>query len=498
MMLTRDDISRVLRLSGSLPEVAISSVTEDSRRVTPGALFVAVSGEKADGHAYIGAAREAGASAVLGNRPGMVQGCPLPYIHHHNPRQAAALLAHALAGDPSRTMCVVGITGTNGKTSTTFLIQRILQLAGYPCCNFGTLGYDLGDAQVEAAHTTPFGEDLAALFAQASRTEARHVVMEVSSHALAQERVAGISFNVGAFTNLTQDHLDYHEDMTSYLESKLKLFAHVRETYNEGAGAWPCFTVVNQEDAYASHFAAVLSEACIRYGHDGQVRAEKVALKNDSTEFTLITPWGVQDTRIHLVGVHNVLNALCAAAIGGGLGVPIETIAAGLEALLSVPGRFEPVVAGQEFQVIVDYAHTDDGLRNALQAARAICDKRILCVFGCGGDRDTSKRPKMGAVAAELADYVVVTSDNPRTEDPYRILLDVEVGLQRSGKKKNEDYVVIESRREAIFHAIGQARPGDLVLIAGKGHETYQILGMERIHFDDREQAREALEEITS
>ena len=495
MILTKDDIARVLALNKPLPEMEISMVTEDSRRAKPGALFVAVAGEKSDGHSYINAAVQAGAVAILGNDIAHESGGTIPYIYHENPRQAAALLAHELAGNPSRKMCVVGITGTNGKTSTVFLVQHILSQAGHPCAKFGTLGYDLGDVFIEAPHTTPFGEDLAALFAQAEKANLSHVVMEVSSHALAQERVAGIAFNVAAFTNLTRDHLDYHETMEAYLQAKLKLFERVREAHIRNESKSPCFTVVNYEDLLAARFIAVLPECCYTFGEGGQICAEKIRLLLDGTEFRLCTPWGAATAHTQLVGRHNVLNALCAVAVCGGLGVPLDRIVTGIESLSSVPGRFEPVSVGQDFQVVVDYAHTDDGLRNALHAARAVCGGRIICVFGCGGDRDKGKRPKMGAVAAELADYIVATSDNPRSEDPCRILLDVEVGLQRSGKRKNEEYVVIESRREAIFHAIAQARRGDLVLIAGKGHEDYQILGTERIHFDDREQAREALQE---
>ncbi len=495
-MLTKDDIARVLALNTTVPEVEVTSVTEDSRRVKPGTLFVAVKGEATDGHNFINTAVQSGAVAILGNdasRADTAQNAP--YIFHDNPRQAVALLAHELAGNPSRNMCVIGITGTNGKTSATFLVQHILKQAGVFCAKFGTLGYELGEVFVEAPHTTPFGEDLASLFAQTAQAGIDHVAMEVSSHALAQDRVAGIAFNVAAFTNLTRDHLDYHETMEAYLQAKLKLFEHVREEHRRQESQWPCFSVVNYEDLNAAHFTSVLPEQCYTFGEGGQVCAERIRLRLDGADFMLVTPWGTTEAHIRLVGRHNVLNALCAVAICGGLGIPLDKIASGLESLICVPGRFEPVQAGQDYQVVVDYAHTDDGLRNALHAARAVCEGRVICVFGCGGDRDKGKRPKMGAVAAELADYIVATSDNPRTEDPYRILLDVEVGLQRGGKCKHEDYVVIESRREAIFHAIAQARRGDLVLIAGKGHEDYQILGTERIHFDDREQALEALRE---
>lgn len=492
--MTQADLIALLGLTAPLPEFQFDAVTEDSRRAARGTLFIAVQGGKIDGHAYAAAALEAGAVAVLGNRPNVNQMNGRPYVYFAEPRRATGLLAHALAGDPSRGQCVMGITGTNGKTSTACLVQKVLSLAAGPCANFGTVGYDLGDIRLDAPHTTPFGEDLARLFLEAEKHGCRHVVMEVSSHSLEQERVAGIDFNVAAFTNLTQDHLDYHQDMESYLKAKLRLFELVRDTLDKDAGEWPRFGVVNIEDPYAPRFEAMLAGHCHTYGDNGDVRAEALRLYVDGAAFRLISPWGDGEAHIRLVGRHNVLNALCAASITAGLGVPVDQVITGLDALSCVPGRFEPVSAGQPFQVIVDYAHTDDGLRNALTAARAVCSGKIILTFGCGGDRDKGKRPKMGAVAAELADFTIVTSDNPRTEEPYRILLDVELGLQHQGKRKSEDYLVIESRREAIARAISLARPGDLVLIAGKGHENYQILGTERHHFDDREEAMKALQ----
>ncbi|NLV46893.1 MAG: UDP-N-acetylmuramoyl-L-alanyl-D-glutamate--2,6-diaminopimelate ligase [Candidatus Hydrogenedentes bacterium] len=494
--MTQDDLVLLLGLPAPPTPFSFHTVTEDSRRAGKGTLFVAISGEKNDGHDFADAAAAAGASAMLGNRPNVREMSGIPYIYHDAPRRAAGLIAHALAGDPTHQQCVIGVTGTNGKTSTAFLTQKILDTAGRHCANFGTLGYDLGKTQQAAAHTTPFGEDLARLFAEARQEGCNHVVMEASSHALEQDRVAGIHFNVAAFTNLTQDHLDYHKDMDAYLKAKIKLFNKVDETLRRADSPWPCFGVINAEDPCAPKFEDALPGRCHSYGSAGSVRAEGLELLTDGAVFRLVSPWGAGQAHTQLVGRHNVLNALCAVAITAGLGVPVDTVLAGLEGLASVPGRFEPVIAGQPFQVIVDYAHTDDGLRNALTAARAVCSGRIIVTFGCGGDRDKGKRPKMGAVAAELADYVVLTSDNPRTEDPCRILLDVEVGLQRKGKRKGDTYTVIESRREAIRHALSAARPGDLVLIAGKGHENYQIIGTERRHFDDREEALNALREI--
>ena len=485
-------LSHIPKLAGldTVPaqDADIGIVTEDSRCVVPGALFVAVPGEHADGHDYVAQAVEKGAVAVMGARPGVSQVYGVPYLCAPNPRKALGLLAHSLAGDPSREMTVIGITGTNGKSSSVILTQRVLQTCGCETAAFGTLGYDAAGALMPAKHTTPFAEDLAAMFRQALDAGRTHVVMEASSHALDQERLAGIAFDVAAFTNLTQDHFDYHKDMDGYREAKLKLFDGI-----EGEGR---FTVINSDDPSADFFARASRTPCHTYGDGGDCRADNVRTGERRTRFRAVTPWGEADIEMALLGKHNVSNALCAIAICGGLGLPLDRIAEGIESLDSIPGRFEHVDAGQAFRVIVDYAHTEDGLRNVLRAAREICLERIVLVFGCGGDRDKTKRPKMAAAAAELADFAIITSDNPRTEDPLRILLDVESGIQFAGKKKEDDYLVIGDRAEAIAHAIAMAKPGDVVLIAGKGHEDYQILGTKRIHFDDREVARDILEKL--
>lgn len=471
---------------GDGPDVEISSVSEDSRRVRPGALFVALRGEKVDGHAHAEVAVAQGAVAILGDHGGLETLAGVPYFSVPNPRRAAGLLAQALAGDPSQALCTIGVTGTNGKSSTVYLVQAILNHAGHRCAKLGTLGYDFGGETFATAHTTPFAEDLAAIFGEARDAGCSHLVMETSSHALDQERVAGIRFRVGAFTNLTQDHLDYHRTMEAYCAAKLKLFERL-----EGDDA---FGVVNADDPSAAAFVGACGVACHTYGDAGMVKATQVRGSFASTEFQLVTPWGDSPVSMALLGRHNLYNALCAATICGGLGLSPTSIAAGIGALRAVPGRFEAVQAGQDFHVVVDYAHTDDGLKNVLAAARGLCKGRIVCVFGCGGDRDKTKRPKMGAVAARMADFSIITSDNPRTEDPHRILLDIEVGMQHAGKKKGDDYFVIEDRAEAIARAIQIAKPGDFVMIAGKGHEDYQILGTTKIHFDDREIARNLLE----
>jgi UDP-N-acetylmuramoyl-L-alanyl-D-glutamate--2,6-diaminopimelate ligase len=476
-------------LSGAARSVfaAVAHVTEDSRRVRPGSLFVAVSGGRTDGHDFAQGAADAGAVGILGDRAGTEALCGLPYLGVRHPRRCAGLIAHALAGEPTRALTVIGITGTNGKSSTAALTASIVEAAGGKVAVFGTLGYVIDGEVLGQEHTTPFGEELAALFARARDAGVTHVVMEVSSHSLDQERVAGIHFAAAAFTNLTQDHLDYHGTMEAYREAKLALFTRLDAT---SAAA------VNTDDPSASYFIEAARCPVTTFGATGTVSAQKVKSDLHGSRFLLRGGWGERAVHLKLLGRHNISNALCAAAIGQGLGISIDAIARGLEALGAVPGRFEPVASSLPFRVVVDYAHTDDGLRSVLTAAREMCSGKIITVFGCGGDRDKTKRPKMGKAAGMLSDYCVLTSDNPRTEDPLRILLDAEVGLQQAGRNKHEDYTVIVDRAEAIRAAIGRAKPGDLVMIAGKGHEDYQILGMEKIHFDDREVARGILAEL--
>ena len=469
-------------------DAEVTAVTADSRRVARGALFFACKGERVDGHAFGVHAAAAGAVGIVGERASINEWEGLPYFHARDARQTLGIAAHLLAGNPTRSMTVIGVTGTNGKTSSVILIRRILEHAGYRAGCFGTLGYDLGDATLPAPHTTPFAEDLAALFHRAREKGVTHVAMEVSSHALDQERVAGIDFRAAVFTNLTQDHLDYHGDMERYRRAKLLLFERL-----DGPDR---FAVVNTDDPSSGYFVDATRVPVITFGGKGDCQAEDVRVLRDRTVFRARTPWGASEIEMRLIGKHNVANVLGAVAVCGGLGIAPATAAEGIASLASVAGRFERVEAGQPFHVIVDYAHTEDGLINVLEAARSICENRLIVVFGCGGDRDKGKRPKMGQAAAERADFAIVTSDNPRTESPERILLDIEVGVQRAGKRKNEDYLIILDRGEAIRCALRMAKPGDLVLIAGKGHETYQIVGGERIHFDDREVARAVLEDL--
>lgn len=474
--------------TGPLPDTEFTTITEDSRRVRPGTIFVAAPGVRTDGHDYAAQAVAAGAVAVMGSRTDLTEIAGVPYIQTANPRKALGILAHALAGNPSKDLTVIGITGTNGKSSSVLLTQRVLGSCGRSTAVFGTLGYDIAGTMLPAKHTTPFGEDLAAMFARAKDAGCSHVAMEVSSHSLDQERVAGIDFDVAVFTNLTQDHLDYHVSMDDYCRAKLMLFERL-----EGPGR---FTVVNADDPRADRFVAASRVPCYTFGKEGDCRAENVRFEVSGTKFVARTPWGTGEFSMTLLGHHNVSNALGVITITGGLGIPIEEIARGIASLESVPGRFERVDAGQSFHVVVDYAHTEDGLRNVLRASRDICSGRVIVVFGCGGDRDRTKRPKMGAAAGELGDFAIITSDNPRSEEPLSIIAEIEPGVIATGRRKNDDYLVIPDRAEAIRTALHMAKPGDLVMIAGKGHEDYQILGAERIHFDDREVARDVLERL--
>lgn len=470
--------------------VEVTGVTADSRRIEPGMVFFALPGEHADGHAYVRQAARDGAVAVAGGRQDTTELEGLPYLTAPSPRQTLGEWAHALAGDPTQHMTVIGVTGTNGKSSTVRLIRHILSHAGRKTACFGTLGYEFEGETIIAPHTTPFAEDLAPLFARARRAGVRHVAMEVSSHALDQRRTAGIRFGVGVFTNLTQDHLDYHGDAARYRAAKLRLFDAVNRS-----GA---FTVVNLDDPTASAFIEASRVPCISFGEAGDCRAANVSFDAHRSRFRTITPWGEADATCGLLGRHNVANALAALAVAGGLGIPLGTIVEALATMPAVPGRFEQVAEGQPFSVIVDYAHTEDGLRNVLRAARTITTGRVICVFGCGGDRDRTKRPRMAQASAELADYSVLTSDNPRTEDPLAILEEVESGMIQARKEKDADYSVEPDRCTAIEKGLAAARPGDLVLIAGKGHEDYQIIGTQRIHFDDRETARTLLRKRTA
>jgi UDP-N-acetylmuramyl-tripeptide synthetase len=344
---------------------------------------------------------------------------------------------------------------------------------------------------LEASQTTPDPRLLARILREAKDAGVDNVVMEVSSHALDQDRAAGVDFDIAVFTNLSQDHLDYHEDIERYFEAKLRLFRMLDEPSDKTAKA----AVVNADDPRCDAVAAATSKKVVRYGTGptANIKASGIKVSLKGTSFKVTGIGAEFSVRLQLVGQHNVMNALAATAVAAECGVGVDAIKGGIEKLETVPGRFEMIDCGQPFSVVVDYAHTEDGLRNLLLAARSVTTGRVIAVFGCGGDRDRTKRPKMAQVVARMSDFAVLTSDNPRTEDPVKIVLDAEVGLQHEGKAKGPDYIVELDRRQAIGKAVSVAQPGDILVIAGKGHETYQIIGETRVPFDDREVARETL-----
>ncbi len=488
-----------------LLDLEISSVCDDSRRVTEGSLFVAIRGEREDGHRFIPEAVKSGAAAIVADRQGEIAGVPIPTAVVGNARRALGIIASALFGYPSRELGMVGITGTNGKSTTAFLTQSVLRAAGYRCGLIGTVHYDMGDGHpLPASQTTPGALDLQSQLAQMLRSGAGWVAMEVSSHALAQYRVEGCLFDVAVFTNLTRDHLDYHQTLDAYFSAKARLFSLVSD---KGGRRWRA--VVNLDDPKGEILSRSLKEP-LTYGLNANsaIHPGTIELTGSGIRFSARTPSG--DLRIDspLLGRFNVYNLLAAVGVGVALDLPNKAIEEGLSAVRSVPGRLERIDSKTGIFVAVDYAHTDDALRRLLLAVRELMEGgsgeegsgRLILLFGCGGDRDRGKRPLMGRVAAELADVAVVTSDNPRTEAPEAILDEILSGMRPGppeGRREEGRRIVqrIVDRREAISYAISIARPGDAVLIAGKGHEAEQIVGEERCPFDDRQVAREALAE---
>ncbi|MEQ8765205.1 MAG: UDP-N-acetylmuramoyl-L-alanyl-D-glutamate--2,6-diaminopimelate ligase [Planctomycetota bacterium] len=463
----------------------VLGVTDDSRRVVPGGVFFAIDGEAARGTAFIGDAIQRGAAAVV-TRAGV--SVPKGTLHGvaHDMRLTVARAAAAYHGDPGRELTCVGITGTNGKTTTAHMLRAIFRAADRPAGMLGTITHDLGSRRVAAENTTPGPVAMQEYLAEMRDSGLKAAVMEVSSHALEQRRVAAVPFKAAILTNITSDHLDYHQTVERYRAAKARLF--------EGL-APSAFAVLNAEDEVCAAFARRTRGRVLRYGcqPDADVRAVAPRPGLRQSTFTLCSDEHVLPLRLQLPGLYNIANALAPATAALALGIPAEAVSMGLASLRSVEGRLEPVDAGQSFDVFVDYAHTEDALVQALATLRRLSKGRLIVVFGCGGDRDKSKRPKMGAAAAQWADRAFLTSDNPRTEDPSQILRDVEAGIDGA-----IPYVVEVDRRLAIEGALETAEEGDVVLIAGKGHETYQILGTERTPFDDREVAKAYLGRLSS
>ena len=477
-----------LRTEGSL-EHEVTGITYDSRRVTPGMVFVAVNGEVTDGHDHINAAIERGAAAIICERNGF-SSSRATKIKVADSRDALARASVAFYGHPSSKLQVIGVTGTNGKTTVAFMVKQILEAAGVKTGLIGTVRYEIGERVIPAQRTTPEALEIQQLMSQMLRAGCAACVMEVSSHALEQKRAAGVEFDAAIFTNLTQDHLDYHGTMESYFEAKTKLF----NTWPHGAK--PGAAIINIDDAYGQRLtSAANAEVQLTYGFGAaaKLRATDIQLGAHETKFKVETPEKSFACRLPLIGRHNIYNALAAIGACLALKVAIPVIQSALKNMTPVPGRLESIAAGQRFGVFVDYAHTDDALRNVLTTLRELTKGRLLLAFGCGGNRDAGKRAKMGAVAAELADHTIITSDNPRRESPAKIAAQIEAGFRAV---RAEGCRVELDRHRAIDELIRLAQPGDLVLIAGKGHETYQEFEDTVVPFDDRVYARETLENL--
>jgi len=472
---------RLLSLRALLPEAEFIGAddicpfrcTSDSRRVRPGDLFAALPGDRYDGHQFIAEAIRRGATSVLCERRQSGLGVPcgiVPHVHH-----AYGRLCQALAGNPSFNLKLIGITGTNGKTTTSCLIASVLLKAGHRVGVAGTLGYFDGQEIEPATHTTPPPDTLAPLLARMVTNECSHATLEVSSHALAQSRIAGVRLDVACVTNVSRDHLDYHNSLQDYRLAKSKIFDYLAP---EGVA------VVNADDAIAMGYLRHFPGPALTVGIRQSAEITATPLEQFPSEQTFLLTAGSETVpvRTRMIGAHHIYNCLTATAVGLTYGLDLATVVRGLEAVDYVPGRLQRIECGQPFSLFIDYAHTPDALAGTLQALRKVTSGRLICVFGAGGDRDRQKRPLMGREVEKLADCAVLTSDNPRHEDPQEIVADIRDGFQQPAAAR-----VIIDRTEAIHWALAQARPGDCLLIAGKGHEDYQIVGEERIPLDDRQ-----------
>lgn len=484
-------------------DASVTGVTHDSRSVRPGYLFVAIKGLRVDGHHFIEDAVGRGASAVIVERGRVPEGdIPTGLAVAPDTRAALALVSSAFYGHPSRKLKMIGVTGTKGKTTTTHLIRNVLRDAGMETGLIGTVHNLIGEEVLPVVHTTPEAPELQALLARMVSSGCVAAVMEVSSHALSLRRVEGTAFDVAVLTNIGRDHLDFHSSYQDYLEAKLKLFRMLGESY-PGHRQEDKFSVVNIDDAQAGLFLSESPVRSLTFGieHEASVRARDICLLPRSTEFTLSMPGFERRVRLEMPGRFNVYNALAAMTVALGMGIQPETAVSALERSVSVRGRVEVVDEGQDFTVLVDYAHTPDSLRNVLEMIRSTTKGNVIVAFGCGGDRDRGKRPLMGKVAALLADRVILTSDNPRSEDPLSIIEDIEAGVREvlsteGVEVRLREYLKIPDRAEAIRTAVRMAQTGDVVLIAGKGHETYQVFKDRVVPFDDVEVSRQALREL--
>lgn len=458
------------------PNVEIKGITCDSRMVSQGYAFVCINGTTVDGHKFAESALEKGAAVVITERHLGVE----KEVTVQDTHEAYAKMSAAFFGEPSKRLKLIGVTGTNGKTSITYMLKAILEEAGYKTGIIGTIQNMIGQRVVKSSNTTPDAYNLNRLLKDMADEGCKYVVMEVSSHALDQKRVYDLDFEVAAFTNLTQDHLDYHGTMENYLDAKMKLFSMCKSA------------VINLDDSYANKIINNLTCKVITYSktsNESTYSAKYINMKPDEIEYELVGYNLIKRIKVKSGGKFSVDNSLCSAVIALELGIDISVIAEALKNLQGVKGRAEVVPTGRDYTVIIDYAHTPDGLVNILSTFREIKKGRLVCLFGCGGDRDTTKRSIMGSVASKLSDFVIVTSDNPRSEDPNKIISDIIEGM----KDYKTPYVVIENRREAIKYALSNSKKDDIIILAGKGHEDYQVLPCGKIHFDEREIIAEIL-----
>ena len=466
-------------VSENLKNIEITDITCDSRKVIKGSAFICINGFNADGHDFALSAVDLGASVIIAEKP---TGAPIEIIVEDTHKAYAQMSANYF-GNPSRCFKLIGVTGTNGKTSVTYMLKAIIESKGYKTGLIGTIQNIVGEKIIEAVNTTPDAYGLNKLFAQMRDAGCEYVIMECSSHALDQKRIYDLDFEVAAFTNLTQDHLDYHENMENYLEAKSRLFSMCKNA------------VINVDDDYGKRIADLVNCNIMTYAVQDRAAtysANGINMKPDGIEYEMVSDYTIKRIKLKTGGKFTIYNSLCAAVCAKALGFNEDEIASALDNMSGVKGRAEVVNTGKDFTVIIDYAHTPDGLENILSTFKELKRGRLVCLFGCGGNRDKTKRPIMGSIAAKLSDFVIITSDNPRQEDPNLIINDILVGI----KNCKTPYVVIENRADAIKYAVQNARTDDIIVLAGKGHETYQILNSGKIDLDEREIIAEALKEL--
>lgn len=471
-------LKNLIECTGAISETEITGITCDSRQVKEGFAFVCIVGAKSDGHDYAPAAIDAGAAVIVAERDlGLSNQLTVPDTH-----AAYADMCAKWFGEPAKSLKLLGVTGTNGKTSVTYMLKKIIEKAGFKAGLIGTIQNMIGDEIIAAHNTTPNAYELNSLFALMKAKGCTYVIMEVSSHALDQSRVYKLDFEAAMFTNLTQDHLDYHITMENYLNAKKKLFKMCKTA------------IINSDDSYAPELMKDLDCRMVTYstGNDSTYSAKGINYHPASVDYEFVSDSTIEHIHVNTGGKFTVYNSLCAACCADVIGIPVSVAAAALSELNGVKGRAEVVPTGRDFTVIIDYAHTPDGLKNILSTFRECKKNRLIVVFGCGGDRDKTKRPIMGNIAVRYSDFAVVTSDNPRTEEPGAVIKDILTGMKGTATP----YKVIENRIEAIKYAISIATKDDIIVLAGKGHETYQILKTGTIHLDEREVVAEALRKL--